>query len=264
MTGFFDSHAHYTDDRFQKEHPGGVESLLRELYDNGVSYIMNVAVNLEDASACLRLAEKIPDMCVSAGIFPSDTRFCNDPEQEMLALSALLKHPSVRAVGEIGLDYHYPDTDRDRQKDYLRRQLALAEREDLPVIFHDRDAHGDSMEMISEVPRVRGVFHCFSGSKEMARELLARGWYLSFTGVITYDNARRACETLRFVPDDRLLIETDAPYLAPVPYRGGLNRSDYLRYTAERMAQLRGQTVEHITRITAENAKKLFGIRERS
>lgn len=259
---FFDSHAHYNDERFETEIPGGAKTLLRALFDDNVEAIVNVGVDPEYSVNCIKLAEKYPKMYAAVGIHPSDTRFLSDPDDDIRKIEALLDHKKVVALGEIGLDYHYPDTDKEKQKDYLYRQLKLAERTGARVIFHDRDAHGDSMEAVAAFPGVTGVFHCFSGSAEMAKELVRLGWYVSFTGVITYSNARKVCEAVKVVPDDRIMIETDAPYLSPVPMRGKINRSDYLQYTAEKMAELRNTTTEYIAGITTENAKRFFNISE--
>ena len=257
---FFDSHAHYNDERYETEISEGAEMLLRTLFDDNVETIVNVGVDPEYSVNCIELAKKFPKMYAAVGIHPSDTRFLNNPEEDVKKIEELLKCDKVVALGEIGLDYHYPETDKEKQKDYLYRQLELAQKTGSKVIFHDRDAHGDSMEAVTAFPGVVGVFHCFSGTAEMAKELVKLGWYISFTGVITYSNARKVCDAVKVVPDDRILIETDAPYLAPVPMRGKINRSDYLQYTAEKMAELRGTTTEEIARITTENAKIFFGI----
>jgi len=257
---FFDSHAHYTDERFENETPEGVTKLLRDVFDDNVGYIINVAVTADNAVECISMANVTDNMFATVGIHPSDSRFYSDVQLEKARLKELLNSPKVVAIGEIGLDYHYPDTDKEKQKEFLLMQMELAKETNMPVIFHDRDAHGDSMDIVRKYPDVTGVFHCFSGSPEMARELVSLGWYVSFTGVITYSNARKVCDAVKVVPDDRIMIETDAPYLAPVPMRGKMNRSDYLRYTAEKMAELRDQSVEYIAQITSSNAKKLFGI----
>lgn len=257
---FFDSHAHYTDERFEAETPEGVTKLLQDVFGNDVGYIVNVAVSADNAVECISMASVTDNMFATAGIHPSDSRFYDDIQLEKTRLKSLLSSPKVVAIGEIGLDYHYPDTDKDKQKEFLIMQMELARETHMPVIFHDRDAHGDSMDIVRKFHDVIGVFHCFSGSPEMARELISLGWYVSFTGVITYSNARKVCDAVKVVPDDRIMIETDAPYLAPVPMRGKLNRSDYLKHTAEKMAELRGQSTEHIAKITSDNAKKLFRI----
>ena len=165
------------------------------------------------------------------------------------------------ALGEIGLDYHYEDVPPEIQMVYFEKQMALAEKLNIPVIIHDRDAHGDCLEMVKRFPNVKGVFHSFSGSAEMALELVKLGWYISFSGTVTFKNAKKPKEACVAIPSDRLLIETDAPYLAPTPHRGELNRSSYVQLTAEEIARLRGVSVEEIERITTENAKRLFRIK---
>ena len=180
---------------------------------------------------------------------------------EMERLRLLCREKKVVAIGEIGLDYHWEDNPgRDEQQAVFRRQLQLARELDLPVIVHDRDAHADTMDMVREFPRVRGVFHCFAGSVEMARELVDRGWYLSFNGAATFKNARKAPEVIRAVPMERLMIETDAPYLTPAPYRGRRNDSTYVHLVAERIAQLRDITPAAVEQATWDNGRCFFGI----
>ena len=178
-------------------------------------------------------------------------------------MEALLSHPKIVAVGEIGLDYHWEDEcPREKQKEVLIAQLELAKKHDLPVVIHDREAHGDSLAIVREFPDVTGVFHCFSGSPEMARELLDLGWYLGFDGPVTYKNARRAPEVAAVTPLDRMLIETDSPYMTPVPHRGERNDSAYVRLVAEKLAEWKGVPVEQLARATLENGKRLFRISE--
>ena len=164
------------------------------------------------------------------------------------------------ALGEIGLDYHYPDTNKAHQAQMLELQLVLAERLAMPVIIHDREAHGDCFDAVCRHPAVSGVFHSYSGSAEMARDLVRRGWYISFSGVVTFKNAPKVREAVAAVPLDRMLIETDAPYLAPHPHRGTRNHSGYLAHTAAAVAQVKGVEVDEVRRITKENAVRLFGL----
>ena len=176
-------------------------------------------------------------------------------------MEALAAHPKVVAIGEIGLDYYWEENPpRELQRQVFREQLALAQRLELPVIVHDREAHGDSLAMIQEFPQVRGVFHCYSGSPEMARELVKRGWMLSFTGVLTYKNAKKAVEVAREIPLEHLMIETDSPYMAPVPCRGQRNDSTLVRHVCEKLAEIKGISAEECARITLENGKRFFGI----
>lgn len=265
MHGFFDTHAHYTDLRFREEIEGGPEKLLEELFGKGVERILNVPVTTENSGEVLRMSEKYPGMYAACGIHPTEL-FGELPLDE--AISALReiidadrrKNNKIIAIGEIGLDYHYDGTDRELQKRYFEAQLGLAEQTGLPVLIHDRDAHGDCFETVLKYPRVRGVFHSYSGSPEMAIELVKRGYYISFSGVITFKNAPKVRAVAASVPTDRILLETDAPYLAPVPNRGKINRSDYISYSAAVLSELLGKTPEEITDITFENASRLFGI----
>ena len=264
MEKLFDSHAHYYDERFLQD--GSAAPLLNALLADNVGGIVNVGTNLENIDVVLEQAAAFPQMYAAIGIHPSDGQAYADPERAVEVLAQRLFDPVARsaakivALGEIGLDYHYPDTDRPHQMKMLELQLSLAERLDLPVIIHDREAHGDCFDAICAHPSVRGVFHSYSGSAEMARDLVRRGWYVSFSGVVTFKNAPRVREAVAAVPMDRILIETDAPYLAPHPHRGQMNHSGYLTYTAEAIAAVKGMTLEEVARITAENAKRLFGI----
>ena len=207
----------------------------------------------------VELAHRFPHIYAAVGIHPEN---CGDFRPEHLTeIRALAQEDKVVAIGEIGLDYYWPENPpRDLQQQVLRQQLALAQELQLPVIIHDRDAHADTMDIVREFPRVRGVFHCFAGSVEMARELVDRGWYLSFNGAATFKNARKAPEVIRAVPMERLMIETDAPYLTPVPYRGRRNDSTYVHLVAERIAQLRDMTPAAVEQATWDNGKGFFGI----
>ncbi len=183
-------------------------------------------------------------------------------EARIAVYRELCKHPRVKAIGEIGLDYHYEDVPREVQKQAFRMQMALAQEIDLPVVVHEREAHEDGMKIVGEFPAVKGVFHCYSGSLEMAKELVKRGWYIGFTGVVTFKNARKAVEVAENIPLDRILIETDCPYMAPEPYRGRRNDPSLVPFVAAKIAQLRGLTPEDIGKATSENARRLFRIEE--
>ncbi len=259
----FDSHSHYYDKQFEKRYAGGADKLLPEIFAGDVGYIINVGTSNENSALCIEQAKKYDGMYAAVGIHPSDCRFYDDAELEVERLAEFfkdIKNSKIVALGEIGLDYHYEGTDKKKQADFFRRQLSLARGVGLPVIIHDRDAHGDCMDIIRQYPDVRGVFHCYSGSAEMAKELVKMGWYISFTGVVTFDNAPKVKEAAAAVPLDRLLIETDCPYLAPYPYRGKLNHSGLMHLTNAALAEIKGVTPEEMARITAENASKLFGI----
>ncbi len=261
----FDTHAHYFDARFAAE-TVGAEALLPALFAGDVCGIVNVGTDLATSKAVVAQAARYPAMFAAAGIHPTDGMRYSDFDAAVADLAALIGTPEDRrknkivALGEIGLDYHYDDTDRARQAALFEAQLTLAETLDMPVIIHDREAHGDCFEAVLRHPHVRGVFHSYSGSAELARELTRRGWYVSFSGTVTFKNADRVREAVRVVPEERLLIETDCPYLSPVPHRGEINHSGYLCYTAAAVAAARGVAPEHIAAVTADNARRLFGI----
>ena len=249
----FDTHAHYDDSRFD----GDRDAVLAALPEAGVELVLDPGCDLPSSRAAAALAERYGHMYAAAGIHPENCAGFQDAD--LAALRQLLAQPKVAAIGEIGLDYYWAENPpRDFQQMVFRKQLALAEELDLPVIVHDREAHGDSLSIIREFPAVTGVFHCFSGSPEMAEELLKRGWYLGFDGPITYKNARRAPEVAAITPLERMVVETDAPYLSPVPVRGRRNDSRYLPHVIAKLAEWKGVTPEEMTRITCENGKRLF------
>ena len=228
---YFDSHSHYYDERFVEEREGGADPLISALLSGEVSGIINVGTSPETCRAAIAQAEKYDNMYLALGIHPSDTRFLSDMDAELAEIENMIKKQGRKCVclGEIGLDYHYPDTDKERQHRYFRAQMALAERLGLPVCIHDRDSHADVMAVIREFPNVRGVLHSYSGGVDMARELVELGYMISFSGTLTFTNARRPREVAATLPHDRILIETDCPYLAPHPLRGTLNHSGNLK-----------------------------------
>ncbi len=269
--GIFDTHAHYFDRRFVSEVEGGVEALLSEILPRPVSRVINVGTNCQNSAEAIRQAAAYPEMYVAVGIHPEDCHRLEYPETALMELSELLGSPESRderkivAIGEIGLDYHYENygdipMDKEKQMYFFRAQMEMAQMLDMPVIIHDREAHGDCFETVLCYPGVRGVFHSYSGSAEMARELTRRGWYISFSGTVTFKNAERVREAARAVPRDKLLIETDAPYLAPHPMRGRLNHSGLLVHTLNTLAELWGCTPQQAANQTAENGCRLFGI----
>jgi TatD DNase family protein len=222
-----------------------------------------VGTNTKNSAEAVEMAKNYEGMYVAAGIHPSDIDEELSLEDAVAKLRALLdkrEEYKIVALGEIGLDYHWRQDNKENQAQFFEAQLKLAEEYDIPVVIHDREAHGDTFEAILRHPNVRGVFHCYSGSPEMARDLVRRGWYISFTGVITYKNAPVVQASAKAVPIDRILVETDAPYLAPVPFRGKINRSDYIEYTLRTIAELHGVSEEDIRTRTHENACKLFSI----
>lgn len=251
----FDTHAHYDSESFRADR----DEVLSRLRAAGVGLVVNPGCDVESSRAAVKLAEQYDHVYAAVGIHPEDCGGAGD--EELSAIRDLCGHPKVVAVGEIGLDYYWEENPpRQVQQDLFRRQLALAAQLDLPVIIHDREAHGDSFAILQEYPQVRGVFHCFSGSPEMAEALLKRGWYLGFDGPITYKNARRAPEVAAITPLERIVVETDAPYLTPVPFRGKRNDSRYLPYVVEKLAEWKGVSPEEMERITFENGKRLFGL----
>ncbi len=258
----FDSHAHYYDERFKNETEQGADAILSELFAADVGYIVNVGTNNENNPKCLDLAARYEGMYAAVGIHPGDCaaygREAMDQFRTFLAAHSDFKKHKIVAIGEIGLDYYWEPYDKEHQKFFFREQMKLAEQTGLPVVIHDREAHGDCFDIAIEFPNVRGVFHSYSGSAEMAKELLRHGWYISFSGVVTFKNARKIKEVAEIVPLDRMLIETDCPYLAPHPMRGKLNHSGYLHYTAEGIAEILDVPSETVIRATRENAIRFF------
>lgn len=251
----FDTHAHYDAEEFGRDR----DAVLAGLPARGVSLAVNPGCDVPTSRAAVELARSWPFLYAAVGYHPENCAPYDPAELDLFRDWA--KDPKVVAVGEIGLDYYWEENPpREHQRRVFRDQMALAEELDLPVIVHDREAHADSLAVVREFPRVRGVFHCFSGSAEMARELVTLGWMISFTGVLTYKNARRAVEAARAVPIDRIMIETDSPYMAPVPHRGERNDSGYVRCVCEKLAELKGLSFEECARITLENGKRFYGI----
>lgn len=257
MNLIFDTHAHYDDEAFDADR----EELLSPMPENGVGLIVDPGCDLDTSRRAVEIAEQYPHVYAAVGWHPEN---CAPYTRESLdTLRAWAKNPKVVAIGEIGLDYYWEQNPpREFQQEVFRDQLALAQELGLPVIVHDRDAHADCLAIVKEFPQVRGVFHCFSGSAETAQELLKRGWYLGFDGPITYKNARRALEVLEICPLERILIETDSPYLSPVPMRGKRNYSGNLRYICAKIAEVKGLTETEVARATTANGKRLFGIGE--
>ncbi len=263
MKGIFDTHAHYCDKRFENEYEGGAPALLSAVFANGVDRIINVGTNSASNLTSIELASRYPGMYATVGIHPSDIDLEESLDSAIANMRVLLdekeKHKIV-AIGEIGFDYYWRQDNKEAQAAFFDAQMKLAAEYDMPVSIHDRDAHGDTFEMILKHPNVIGVLHSFSGSPEMARELLKRGWYISFSGVVTFKNARNVKAAAAVVPLDRILLETDAPYLAPEPYRGKLNRSDYIASSVRTLAELHGLSEDEIRTQTHENACRLFGL----
>lgn len=261
---YFDSHAHYYDNRFAEEYEGSVDELIDALLSDSVSYIMNVGTSPATSRLAIEQAKKFTRMYTSVGIHPSDAQYleCN-LDMALADIEQLIRNKENKclALGEIGLDYHYPDTDRELQMRYFDAQMTLARDLDLPVVIHDRDSHEDVLDMIKRHKGVRGVLHSFSGSAEMAKEIVRLGFMVSFSGTVSFKNARRPKEAAAVVPKDMLLIETDAPYLAPHPKRGTLNHSGNLVYTNTALAEAIGISADECAAITDENARRFFSLK---
>lgn len=255
----FDTHAHYDDERFDQDR----EALLESMSENNVGLILNPGCDLESSRKALSYAKKYSFMQAAVGIHPEniDENWKNDLA---VIVEMARNEPKVRAIGEIGLDYYWEKEERGRAKQQVvfAAQMDAARTLRKPVIIHDREAHGDCLEITRRYPEVKGVYHCYSGSAEMAQELLKLGYYLSFTGVITFKNARKAVDVIREVPIERIMVETDAPYMAPEPFRGRRNSSLYIHRMVEKIAEIKGMDAAEVERITMENGKRLFAINE--
>lgn len=250
----FDSHAHLDDRRFEDDR----SEVIKRAKEAGVGCLINVGADLESSHSAIDLAQKHSFIFAAVGVHPHDAAGYDDPaEQEIIEMA---KSQGVVAIGEIGLDYHYDNSPRELQKKAFIRQLRVASSLDLPVIIHNREAHRDCLDILHQEKsnRQRGVFHCYSGSAEMVKEVIELGFYVSFAGVITFKNAKKAVQALEMVPMDRLLFETDCPYLSPEPYRGKRNEPSYIRYTAEKMAQILGIEYEVLCNKVWENTFRLF------
>ena len=253
----FDTHIHMNDPAFDADR----DALVASFPEKGVALAMNVGCSLASSYDAIALAEKFPHIYAAVGTHPDAADEVNDEVIETYRKLCKL-HPKVKAIGEIGLDYYYEDIPRDIQKKAFAMQLELARELDLPVVVHERDAHDDGMTMIKQFPTVKGVFHCYSGSAEMARQLVKMGWYIGFTGVLTFKNARKAVETAQAIPLDRIVIETDCPFMSPEPFRGKRNDPTRVYRMAEALAQIRGISVEEAEAATFENGKRLYRIED--
>lgn len=251
---YFDTHAHYDDKAFDSDR----YELLERLNAQGVSLIVNPGCDVLSSRHAIELAERFTHVYAAVGIHPGEIETYREGDLQLI--EELAGHPKCLAIGEIGLDYYWDDSRKAEQKALLKDQLELAQRLNKPVIIHDREAHADSMEIASAYPELKGVFHCYSGSAEMAKELIKRGWYLGFDGPVTYKNAKKTLEVLEICPMDRIVIETDSPYLSPVPMRGKRNDSSNLCHICRKIAEIKGMSLEEAACITMENGKRLFGI----
>lgn len=251
----FDSHAHYDDESFNEDR----DKVIQELIENDIVGILNCGASLQGAIDSVKLADKYNIFYAAVGIHPE---FANIVDEEVIdKLMELAENKKVRAIGEIGLDYHYEENpSREIQKNAFIKQMELAEKLNLPVVIHDRDAHEDTLNILKKFPKVIGVIHCFSGSSEFAKECLKLGYYIGFTGVVTFKNAKKIVEVAKIVPEDRMLLETDCPYMAPEPNRGKRNRSDYIEYIAEKIADIRRDIPINVKNQTIANTKRLFNL----
>lgn len=251
---YFDTHAHVDDARFDEDRA----NMLQNCRKKGVSFIMNIGAHPESSRAAVALSEQYDDIYATVGFHPCDTY--ERTEADYAELEELAAHAKVKAIGEIGLDYHYEDTDKEKQHIAFHRQMKLAEKMGLPVVIHSREATQDTLAVLKEYPQVKGVVHSYSGSVETAKILLDMGYYLSFNGIVTFKNAHKAREVLATLPHDRVLIETDCPYLAPDPHRGERNDPSLVPFVAAKVAEIWGITQEEVARITLENGKRFYGI----
>ena len=251
----FDTHAHFDDEQFDADR----DEVLKSLKSYGVGNIVNIGSSMKTSRTSVALAEKYDFVYATVGVHPSETgELCEADIEELKRLAA---NPKVRAIGEIGLDYHYPDdVEPSIQKKWFVRQLELAKELDMPVVIHDRESKGECLEILKEHKISNGVVHCFSGSAETAREILKLGMMISFTGVLTFKNAKKAIAACAAVPLDRLMIETDCPYMSPEPHRGRRNFSGYVEFVARKMAEIKGVSYDELVNITERNAKRFYGI----
>lgn len=255
MYKIFDSHAHYNAEQFDEDR----DEVIKEIQDNGVIAVMNCGTDVSSSKDTIALCEKYDIFYGAVGIHPSDA--FNVDDEMINQIKELAKYEKIKAIGEIGLDYYWEENpSREEQKDAFRRQMRLAEELSLPVIIHDRDSHADTLEIMKEFPNVKGVVHCFSGSAEMAVECVNLGYYIGITGVITFKNARKIIEVCEAIDLSRILVETDAPYMAPSPMRGKRNQSSYIEYIMDKIAEIKGVSGKEISDITIKNTKTIFNI----
>lgn len=251
----FDTHAHIDDHAFDEDR----EQVIDDFHNHNIALIMNPGCSLQTSVKAHQLSLQYDFIYAAVGSHPDSADEINENViQQYRNLCHL--NPKIKAIGEIGLDYHYEDVPRQIQQRAFRMQLSLARELNLPVIVHEREAHEDGMRIIDEFPEVKGVFHCYSGAADMAKALVKRGWYIGFTGVLTFKNAKKAIDAASSISLDHIVIETDSPYMAPVPFRGSRNDPRYLCKIAEKLAEIRGISIEEVQRITLNNGKRLYHI----
>ncbi|WP_415313483.1 TatD family hydrolase [Clostridium perfringens] len=251
----FDTHAHYDSDSFDEDR----ENVIKELKENGVIGVLNCGSDLYGLRKSVELTKEFDMFYAAVGIHPENADEFN--EDVVKEIKEFVKNEKVKAIGEIGLDYYWEENPpREVQKEVFRAQMKLADELNLPVVIHDRDAHKDTLEIMKEFPHVIGVVHCFSGSVEFAKECIKLGYYIGFTGVLTFKNAKKLVDVCREIPAERMLVETDCPFMAPVPFRGKRNKSDYIEYIIDKMSEIRGISGEEMNEILLNNKKRLFKI----
>ncbi|NLY86772.1 MAG: TatD family hydrolase [Tissierellia bacterium] len=251
-----DSHAHLDDRRFDRDR----DRIIKDLENNGIELVINIGADLKSSIASVSLAEKYPNIYATVGVHPHSAKDMDEASLEILR--SLAKRDKVVAIGEIGLDFYYDNSPRDDQRKWFKEQLKLAKELNLPVVIHSRDAQQETFDILKEAQdgSLRGVLHCYSGSKEMAMEYIKLGFYISIAGPVTFKNARVLKEVAKAVPLDKLLVETDCPYLAPEPHRGKRNEPVYVKYVAGTIADIKGISFEELAKATNRNTKELFGI----
>lgn len=254
MSGIFDTHAHYDDEQFKAD---GAE-LFSSLKNNGVELIMNCATNLQSVKSTLALANEHDFVYAAVGLHPEDILESDESEIELIKQFAL-KEKKVKAIGEIGLDYYWKEVPREKQLIFFEKQILLAKELDLPIIVHDREAHEDTLKIIKKY-EPKGVLHCFSGSAEMAKEVLKTGMYIGIGGALTFKNAKKILRVAAEVPIERILLETDCPYMAPVPFRGKRNDSSLIKYVAEKLGEIKQISREEVITACNKNGRELFNI----
>ncbi|GIM29029.1 hydrolase TatD [Clostridium polyendosporum] len=249
----FDTHAHYDDEAFNEDR----ERVIEQIQNNGVIGVLNCGASIEGAENSVKLSSEYDIFYAAVGIHPEHADTVD--ENTLHRLRELAQNPKVKAIGEIGLDYYWKENPpREVQKNAFRAQMRLAKEFNLPVVIHDREAHGDTLEILREFPTVKGIIHCFSGSVEFAQDCIRLGYYIGFTGVVTFKNSRKIMEVAKEIPLERMLVETDCPYMAPTPYRGKRNQSDYIKFILEKLAEIRGMEVEEINNQLVKNIKGLL------
>ncbi len=253
----FDTHAHYDDERFDEDR----DALLRSMKDAGIGNIVNIGANMVSSKRSLDLAAEYDFMYAAVGVHPSDCAELDDEKIEQL--KAMSSFPKCVAIGEIGLDYYWPEPEHELQKKWFKRQIALAREVELPIIVHSRDAAADTVDILKSenAGELGGVVHCFSYSKEIAEECVKMGFYIGIGGVLTFKNGRKMKEVAEVIPIEKIILETDCPYLAPEPFRGKRNSSLYLPYVVSAMAQIKGISEEEVISITEANAREMYRLK---